>query len=153
MHPIVPLNLPKTDLQIKKTGEQLFVNCLIRKKSIILTPEEWVRQHFIAFFINKLNYPKGLMSVEKQIKYGDLDKRWDLAVFNTDQNCFLLMECKAPEIKITKSVFEQSLLYYKRLQSDYLIMSNGLDHVVLKKNKTSNQFEQIDFFPDYINSE
>ena len=153
MHPIVPLNLPKTKLQIKKIGEQLFVNCLIRKKSIILTPEEWVRQHFIAFFINELNYPKGLISVEKQIKYGDLDKRWDLAVFNTDQNCFLLMECKAPDIKITKSVFEQSLLYYKRLQSDYLIMSNGLDHLVLKKNKSSNQFEQIDFFPDYISSE
>ena len=153
MHPIVPLNLPKTELQIKKKGEQLFVNCLIRKKSIILTPEEWVRQHFIAFFINDLNYPKGLISVEKQIKYGDLDKRWDLAVFKTDQNCFLLMECKAPEIKITKSVFEQSLLYYKHLQSDYLLMSNGLDHVVLKKNKTSNQFEQIDFFPDYISSE
>ena len=153
MHPIVPLNLPKTKLQIKKIGEQLFVNCLIRKKSIILTPEEWVRQHFIAFFINELNYPKGLISVEKQIKYGDLDKRWDLAVFNTDQNCFLLMECKAPDIKITKCVFEQSLLYYKRLQSDYLIMSNGLDHLVLKKNKSSNQFEQIDFFPDYISSE
>ena len=153
MHPIVPLNLPKTKLQIKKIGEQLFVNCLIRKKSIILTPEEWVRQHFIAFFINELNYPKGLISVEKQIKYGDLDKRWDLAVFNTDQNCFLLMECKAPDIKITKSVFEQSLLYYKRLQSDYLIMSNGLDHLVLKKNKSSNQFEQIDFFPEYISSE
>lgn len=153
MQPIVPLNLPKTELQIKKKGEQLFVNCLIRKKSIILTPEEWVRQHFIAFFINDLNYPQGLISVEKQIKYGDLDKRWDLAVFKTDQNCFLLMECKAPEIKITKSVFEQSLLYYKHLQSDYLLMSNGLDHVVLKKNKTSNQFEQIDFFPDYISSE
>ena len=153
MHPIVPLNLPKTELQIKKKGEQLFVNCLIRKKPIILTPEEWVRQHFIAFFINDLNYPKGLISVEKQIKYGDLDKRWDLAVFKTDQDCFLLMECKAPEIKITKSVFEQSLLYYKHLQSDYLLMSNGLDHVVLKKNKTSNQFEQIDFFPDYISSE
>lgn len=153
MQPIVPLNLPKTELQIKKKGEQLFVNCLIRKKSIILTPEEWVRQHFIAFFINDLNYPKGLISVEKQIKYGDLDKRWDLAIFKTDHNCFLLMECKAPEIKITQSVFEQSLLYYKQLQSDYLIMSNGLDHVVLKKNKTSNQFEQIDFFPDYISSE
>ena len=96
MHPIVPLNLPKTELQIKKKGVQPFVNCLIRKKSIILTPEEWVRQHFIAFFINDLNYPQGLISVEKQIKYGDLDKRWDLAVFKTDQNCFLLMECKAP---------------------------------------------------------
>jgi hypothetical protein len=153
MHPIVPLNLPKAELQIKKKGEQLYVNCLIRKKSIILTPEEWVRQHFIAFFIDELKYPKGLISVEKKIKYGDLDKRWDLAVFNTNQNCFLLMECKAPNIKITKSVFEQSLLYYKQLQSDYLIMSNGLDHVVLKKNKSSNQLDQIDFFPDYISSE
>ncbi|MDG2153054.1 MAG: type I restriction enzyme HsdR N-terminal domain-containing protein [Crocinitomicaceae bacterium] len=153
MHPIVPLNLPKAELQIKKKGEQLYVNCLIRKKSIILTPEEWVRQHFIAFFIDELKYPKGLISVEKKIKYGDLDKRWDLAVFNTNQNCFLLMECKAPNIKITKSVFEQSLLYYKQLQSDYLIMSNGLDHVVMKKNKSSNQLDQIDFFPDYISSE
>ena len=153
MHPIVPLNLPKAELQIKKKGEQLYVNCLIRKKSIILTPEEWVRQHFIAFFIDELKYPKGLISVEKKIKYGDLDKRWDLAVFNTNQNCFLLMECKAPNIKITKSVFEQSLLYYKQPQSDYLIMSNGLDHVVLKKNKSSNQLDQIDFFPDYISSE
>jgi len=153
MHPIVPLNLPKAELQIKKKGEQLYVNCLIRKKSIILTPEEWVRQHFIAFFIDELKYPKGLISVEKKIKYGDLDKRWDLAVFNTNQNCFLLMECKAPNIKITKSVFEQSLLYYKQLQSDYLIMSNGLDHVVLKKNKSSNQLDQIDFFPNYISSE
>ena len=153
MYPIVPLNLPKTELQIKKKGDQLYVNCLVRKKPIILTPEEWVRQHFVAFFIHELKYPKGLISVEKNIKYGDLDKRWDLAVFNTNQNCFLLMECKAPKIKITRSVFEQSLLYYKKLQSDYLILSNGLDHVILKKNKTSNQFEQIDVFPDYISSE
>ncbi|MDO7612719.1 MAG: type I restriction enzyme HsdR N-terminal domain-containing protein [Crocinitomicaceae bacterium] len=153
MYPIVALNLPKTELQIKKKGEQLYVNCLIRKKPIILTPEEWVRQHFIAFFINELGYPKGLMSVEKKIKYGDLDKRWDLAVFNTNQDCFLLMECKAPNVKITKTVFEQSLLYYKKLQADYLVMSNGLNHVIMKKNKSSNQFEKIDVFPNYINSE
>lgn len=153
MYPIVALNLPKTELQIKKKGEQLYVKCLIRKKSIILTPEEWVRQHFIAFFIKELSYPKGLMSVEKKIKYGDLDKRWDLAVFNTNQDCFLLMECKAPNIKITKTVFEQSLLYYKKLQADYLVMSNGLNHVIMKKNKSSNQFEKIDIFPDYISSE
>lgn len=153
MYPIVALNLPKTELQIKKKGEQLYVKCLIRKKSIILTPEEWVRQHFIAFFIKELSYPKGLMSVEKKIKYGDLDKRWDLAVFNTNQDCFLLMECKAPNIKITKTVFEQSLVYYKKLQADYLVMSNGLNHVIMKKNKSSNQFEKIDIFPDYISSE
>lgn len=153
MYPIVALNLPKTELQIKQKGEQLYVNCLIRKKAILLTPEEWVRQHFIAFFIKELSYPQGLMSVEKNIKYGNLDKRWDLAVFNTNQDCFLLMECKAPNVKITKTVFEQSLLYYKKLQADYLVMSNGLNHVIMKKNKSSNQFEKIDVFPNYINSE
>ena len=153
MYPIVALNLPKTELQIKQKGEQLYVNCLIRKKAIILTPEEWVRQHLIAFFIKELCYPQGLMSVEKNIKYGDLDKRWDLAVFNTNQDCFLLMECKAPNVKITKTVFEQSLLYYKKLQADYLVMSNGLNHVIMKKNKSSNRFEKIDVFPNYISSE
>jgi len=153
MYPIVALNLPKTELQIKQKGEQLYVNCLIRKKAIILTPEEWVRQHLIAFFIKELSYPQGLMSVEKNIKYGDLDKRWDLAVFNTNQDCFLLMECKAPNVKITKTVFEQSLLYYKKLQADYLVMSNGLNHVIMKKNKSSNRFEKIDVFPNYISSE
>ncbi len=153
MYPIVALNLPKTELQIKQKGEKLYVNCLIRKKAIILTPEEWVRQHLIAFFIKELSYPQGLMSVEKNIKYGDLDKRWDLAVFNTNQDCFLLMECKAPNVKITKTVFEQSLLYYKKLQADYLVMSNGLNHVIMKKNKSSNQFEKIDVFPNYISSE
>ena len=153
MYPIVALNLPKTELQIKQKGEQLYVNCLIRKKAIILTPEEWVRQHLIAFFIKELSYPQGLMSVEKNIKYGNLDKRWDLAVFNTNQDCFLLMECKAPNVKITKTVFEQSLLYYKKLQADYLVMSNGLNHVIMKKNKSSNQFEKIDVFPNYISSE
>jgi len=153
MYPIVALNLPKTELQIKQKGEKLYVNCLIRKKAIILTPEEWVRQHLIAFFIKELSYPQGLMSVEKNIKYGDLDKRWDLAVFNTNQDCFLLMECKAPNVKITKTVFEQSLLYYKKLQADYLVMSNGLNHVIMKKNKSSNRFEKIDVFPNYISSE
>lgn len=153
MYPIVALDLPKTELQIKQKGEQLYVNCLIRKKAIILTPEEWVRQHLIAFFIKELSYPQGLMSVEKKIKYGDLDKRWDLAVFNTNQDCFLLMECKAPNVKITKTVFEQSLLYYKKLQADYLVMSNGLNHVIMKKNKSSNRFEKIDVFPNYISSE
>ena len=153
MYPIVALDLPKTELQIKQKGEQLYVNCLIRKKAILLTPEEWVRQHLIAFFIKELCYPQGLMSVEKNIKYGNLDKRWDLAVFNTNQDCFLLMECKAPNVKITKTVFEQSLLYYKKLQADYLVMSNGLNHVIMKKNKSSNRFEKIDVFPNYISSE
>ena len=153
MNPITPLNLPQTELRITKKGEQLYVNCIIRKKSVILSPEEWVRQHLIALFTNQLKYPKGLISVEKTIKYGELDKRWDAAVFKTDQSCFLLLECKAPNIKITKAALEQSLVYYKQLQSDYLVLSNGLEHLIMKKNTSSNQLEKLDYFPEYISSE
>ena len=150
MNPIIPLNLPQTKLRITKKDEQLYVSCIIRKKSVVLTPEEWVRQHLIAYFTGKLDYPRGLISVEKQIKYGELDKRWDVAVFKTDQSCFLLLECKAPNIKITKAVLEQSLIYYRELQSAYLVLSNGIEHVIMKKNKSSNEFEKIEFFPPYI---
>jgi hypothetical protein len=150
MNPIIPLNLPQTDLRIAKKDEQHYVSCIIRKKSVVLTPEEWVRQHLIAYFTDKLDYPRGLISVEKQIKYGELDKRWDVAVFKTDQSCFLLLECKAPNIKITKAVLEQSLIYYRELQSEYLALSNGIDHIILKKNKSSNEFEKRDFFPPYV---
>ena len=150
MNPIIPLNLPQTKLRITKKDEQLYVSCIIRKKSVVLSPEEWVRQHLIGYFTDKLDYPRGLISVEKQIKYGELDKRWDLAVFKTDQNCFLLLECKAPNIKITKAVLEQSLIYYRELQSEYLALSNGIHHVILKKNKHSNELEKIEFFPPYI---
>jgi hypothetical protein len=149
MHPIVPLNLPKTKLSITKIDGQLYVNCLARKKSVLLTPEEWVRQHFIGLFTESLCYPKGLISVEKQIKYGSLDKRWDLAVFKTNQDCFLLLECKAPKIKLSKSVLEQSLVYYKKLQAEYLIMSNGINHLILRKKSSGLGFEQIDSFPEY----
>lgn len=149
MPSIVPLNLPKTNLKLTKTDEQLFVNCLVRKKKIVLTPEEWVRQHFISFFIEKLCYPKGLLTIEKKIQYGDLEKRWDLAVFTPDQNCFLLLECKAPSISITKSVFEQSLAYYKGLQADYLVLSNGIDHIIFGKDKVKQEFKSLNDFPEY----
>ena len=149
MNPIVPLNLPKTKLSISQVGERLYVTCLNRKKQVLLTPEEWVRQHLFAFFIDSLDYPKGLISMEKQIKYGSLDKRWDLAVFKKNQNCFLLVECKGPHIKLSKRVLEQSLVYYKKLQSDYLVMSNGINHIILKKNPCDLSFDQINTFPKY----
>ena len=65
MTAIVPLNLPKTNLILSRSGNNIHVNCLVRKKKIILTPEEWVRQHFIAYFIDKLEYPRGLLTIEK----------------------------------------------------------------------------------------
>jgi len=147
MSVIVPLNLPKTNLKLTQKDELIYVQCLARKKKIILTPEEWVRQHFIAFFTEELAYPKGLLTIEKKVIYGGLEKRWDLAVFMPDQRCFLLLECKAPSIPINQAVFEQSLTYFKGLQSNYLIMSNGVEHVILKKEKTG--FKKLNYFPTY----
>ena len=147
MSPIVPLNLPKTDLDISRSGDQLFVRCLVRKKKIVLTPEEWVRQHFIAYFLNDLSYPKGLLAVEKKIQYGAMEKRWDLATFMANQECFLLLECKAPSIPITKAVFEQSLTYFKGLQSRFLVLSNGIEHVIFKKEEDGLKI--VNEFPDY----
>ena len=147
MSPIVPLNLPKTDLDILRSGDQLYVRCLVRKKKIVLTPEEWVRQHFIAYFLNDLSYPKGLLAVEKKIQYGAMEKRWDLATFMANQECFLLLECKAPSIPITKAVFEQSLTYFKGLQSRFLVLSNGIEHVIFKKEEDGLKI--VNEFPDY----
>lgn len=147
MSPIVPLNLPKTALDISRSGDQLFVRCLVRKKNIVLTPEEWVRQHFIAYFLNDLAYPKGLLTIEKKIQYGAMEKRWDLATFMPNRECFLLLECKAPTIPITKAVFEQSLTYFKGLQSRFLVLSNGIEHVIYKKDEEGLKI--INEFPDY----
>ena len=147
MSPIAPLNLPKTALDISRSGDQLFVRCLVRKKNIVLTPEEWVRQHFIAYFLNDLAYPKGLLTIEKKIQYGAMEKRWDLATFMPNRECFLLLECKAPTIPITKAVFEQSLTYFKGLQSRFLVLSNGIEHVIYKKDEEGLKI--INEFPDY----
>jgi hypothetical protein len=112
-----------------------------------LTPEEWVRQHFISYFLKELAYPKGLLTIEKKIQYGAMEKRWDLAAFMPDQECFLLLECKAPSIPITKAVFEQSLAYYKGLQSRFLVLSNGVEHVIFKKEE--HGLISVNEFPDY----
>ena len=150
MSPIVPLNLPKTDLDISRSGDQLFVRCLVRKKKIVLTPEEWVRQHFIAYFLNDLSYPKGLLTVEKKIQYGAMEKRWDLATFMANQECFLLLECKAPSIPITKAVFEQSLTYFKGLQSRFLVLSNGIEHVIFKKEEDGLKIvNELPYYPSF----
>lgn len=141
------LNLPDFNFKIKNSENKMLIFDNLRKKYLVLTPEEWVRQHFVAYFINKLKYPKGLLTIEKKIQYGGLEKRWDLAVFKRDQSCFLLLECKAPSIPINQAVFEQSLTYYKELQAEYLVMSNGNDHVILKKE--INGFKRLTDFPIY----
>ena len=148
---MIKLNLPEVDCKIKKEEEKVLIFDRIRKKYLTLTPEEWVRQHLLAFFIDHLKYPKGLISVESGLKYNKQAKRSDILVHNKAGGYFLLCECKAPSVKIDETTLHQSMTYAKTLNPNYLVMSNGITHFVFAKDTTSHEWKAIEIFPPYTN--
>lgn len=122
------LNFPKYSFRFKSSENKLSVFDEIRKKFVLLTAEEWVRQHVVQFLLQHKNYPKSLINVEKVIKVNDLVKRYDLVVYNPDGSIFLLVECKAPSVVITQETFNQIARYNLVLKAKYLMVTNGLNH-------------------------
>ena len=127
--------------------EKYFIFDSLRKKLLTLTPEEWVRQHWINFLIEHQGYPKGLISLEKGLKYNQLQKRTDLVVFDREGHPYLLIECKAPEIELSQKVLQQALAYRSTLLTPYIILSNGFRHISLKFEENQKKFIQIPSFP------
>jgi hypothetical protein len=144
---IVPLSFPPTPLDLTRKSGKVFVKCLIRKKAILLTPEEWVRQHIIAHLIKDLNYPETLIGVEKSIQYNGLTKRWDIVVFNSDFKPHLLIECKAPSIKLNEDTLKQVLSYQHQLNCELIVISNGLETFVWKFDEKKLKFEELTGIP------
>jgi len=122
------LNFPKYSFRFKSSENKLSVFDEIRKKFILLTPEEWVRQHTVRFLITDRKYPISLINVEKVIKINDLVKRYDVVIYNSDGSIFLLVECKAPSVAITQETFNQIARYNLVLKATYLMVTNGLNH-------------------------
>lgn len=114
--------------QLKKEAGKIYVFDLIRKKWLVLTPEEQVRQYLVQFMIQQLGYPKGMIAVEKNIKVGNLNKRFDIVVYNRQHEPWMLIECKAPEIPITDTALHQLLNYQRSIQCRYWMLSNGHQH-------------------------
>lgn len=141
------LNLPSFKPSLTETDGLLFIWDGIRKKNLVLTPEEWVRQHWIHYLINELDYPKGLFSLEKGLKYNQLQKRTDILVLDSEGRNFLLIECKAPSIKISSKTMEQAAVYHKELKTHFLILSNGLKHISLEWIEKEKRFVQLNNFP------
>lgn len=142
-----PLKLPDYSPDIKE-GEKREIFCLVRKKYVALTPEEWVRQHFLNLLINHLHYPKGMTRLEHSLKYGkQLLKRSDITVLSKSANIFLAVECKSYEHPLDERVTEQLATYNKVLDASYLAITNGLKHFIWKKS--TNGFVQIIDFPKY----
>ncbi len=143
------LNFPGYQFRFKNSENKVSIFDRIRKKFIILTPEEWVRQHTIHYLIEEKKYPESLINVEKLIQLNGLNKRYDIIIFNPDGSIFLIVECKSARIKITQEVFDQIARYNLALDSEYLMITNGLEHYYCQMNYTDQQYTFLKNIPDY----
>ena len=141
------LNLPPFEYKITKSGTNNLIFDIIRRKYVVLTPEEWVRQHVVHYLINTLAYPKSLLSVERGADYNQLQKRSDLCVYNTAGKPHLLVECKAAHIPITQEVVKQVSIYNQTLQAPYLVITNGLQHFCWQVDFETRRFQPLQEIP------
>ncbi|MGB5666584.1 MAG: type I restriction enzyme HsdR N-terminal domain-containing protein [Maribacter sp.] len=144
-----PLNFPVYDFRFKNSENKVQIFDAIRKKFVVLQPEEWVRQNVVQFLINDKKYPKSLINVEKQLTINSLNKRYDVVVYNPKGNITILVECKAPKISITQQTFDQIASYNMQLKAEYLMVTNGLDHFYCKMDYTEEKYWFLDHIPDF----
>lgn len=140
------LRLPSFEHKIKKEGGKNLILDLIRKKYVVLTPEEWVRQHFVHFLISEMKYPKSLFKVESGLKFNNIQKRSDILIYNRQGKSWMVVECKSPDIKLTQKAFNQIAVYNMTIGAKYLAVTNGLVHYCCEASKASN--EPV-FLPDF----
>jgi hypothetical protein len=127
------INYPEPDFRIKNEGNKDFIFDSLRKKWLILTPEEWVRQNFIRFLVFEMNYPETLIAVEKEIQLGELKKRFDILVYDKEHKPWMLVECKSGEVKLEEKTFQQVLRYHISVPCSFLIITNGKNTFGWKK--------------------
>ncbi|MGV8945700.1 MAG: type I restriction enzyme HsdR N-terminal domain-containing protein [Lutibacter sp.] len=143
------LNLPNYPFKIKSSENKYFIFDIVRKKYVVLTPEEWVRQHIIHYLIQEKNYPLSLIAVEKKVTVNKLTKRTDILVFNTKGLPHIIVECKAPSIKIAQESFDQIARYNLKLNADFLIVTNGLKHYFCKMDFINQEYVFLNTIPSY----
>ena len=143
------LNFPNYSFRFKNSENKVSIFDEIRKKFILLTPEEWVRQHVVQFLLQDKKYPKSYINVEKLIKINDLSKRYDGVVFEPNGEIFLLIECKAPEVPISQQTFDQIARYNLVLKAKYLMVTNGLNHYFCQMDFENEKYVFLKELPEY----
>ena len=146
---MLDLNLPKYDFKVKIENGKKQIFDSVRKRFVALTPEEWVRQHFIQFLHRQKGFPLSLMGVEFSLKYNGMQKRADIICFKTDGKPFLLVECKSFSVSIQQKVFDQIARYNFNLQVPYLVVTNGIDHFCCTLNEQKKTYEFIEEIPSF----
>ena len=142
------LNLPDYQFQFNTDGKPAIYD-IIRKKFMILTPEEWVRQNFVRYLIQDRKYPKSRIKLEHNIKVGNVTRRCDAVFFNKNMTPEILMEFKAPDIPITTKTIFQGDVYNMELKAKLIVISNGLEHLILLPDYLKQEFQQLNEIPVY----
>ena len=143
------LNLPLYHFRIKIQNNKHHIFDNQRKKFVVLTPEEWVRQNFIRFLIDEKGYPVSRIAIEKQIVVNGLRKRCDAIVYSAEMQAVMIIEFKAPTVELTQATFDQAAVYNSKLKVDYLIISNGLSHTACKVDTQNARYSFFDGIPFY----
>lgn len=143
------LNLPSFERKMMLKDNKPAILDIIRRQYVALTPEEWVRQHFVHFLIGHKGYPHSLMANEVQLKLNGMSRRCDTVVYDRTLRPRVIVEYKAPQVNITQQVFDQICRYNMVLQVDYLIVSNGLAHYCCKMNYVTGTYEFLQEIPEY----
>ena len=132
-------------MRLKKQGTQTFIFDFIRKKWLVLTPEEWVRQHVLSYLVTEKKFMASSISIEKELILNDIKKRYDAVVYNRELKPYLIIECKAPYIELDKFVVEQALRYNLTVKAELLMITNGVSDLVFNlRNEVVELPEQVD---------
>jgi len=144
------LSFPTYEFRFKNSKNKIHIFDEVRKKFILLQPEEWVRQHVVKFLITQKKYPISLINVEKALTVNGLTKRYDVIVFNSDGSIQLVVECKAPTIPITQDTFDQIARYNSSLKGNLLMVTNGLQHYYCKMDYEKEKYIFLKEIPPYM---
>jgi hypothetical protein len=144
------LNFPKFTFRFKNSENKTSIFDVIRKKFVILQPEEWVRQHCVQYLIQEKKYPISLINIEKELIINGLKKRYDIVVFDTKGQIHLIVECKSPNIPITQTTFDQVARYNLALNATYLMVTNGLNHYYCQMDFEAERYQFLKEIPDYL---
>ena len=143
------LNLPTYSLSVKSQEGRFYIFDPVRKKYVLLTPEEWVRQHFLQYLVRDKGYPASLMAVEKEFVFNRMKKRSDILVHNRMGEPVLLVECKAPKVRVSREVFGQIGLYNLSHKVAWLVVTNGMEHYCCHFDKAEGKYRFVDRIPGW----
>lgn len=132
---MIDVLFPEPRFRMKKEGEKTYIFDPIRKAWLLLTEEEWVRQNFVAYLVKERGYPASLIALEKELLLNGLKKRFDLLVYNSEHQPWLMVECKAPEVALSEAVLQQALRYNMSIPVTYIVITNGNHTLGWKKEE------------------